>query len=90
MNAVDREGRHKNVTITSWSDPSYVDGIVARLIELSDGTREIEEWVDGRWQPSKVDMQSMAFSPPAKSEIMAKLDIPPEERVSNPLPSDTE
>ena len=55
--------------------PSRIDGMVARLVQLEDGSARVETWGASGWEPGGADVASVSKAPPASPEHLAELGI---------------
>lgn len=59
--------------------PVRVNGVVARLVAMPDGSARVETWGAEGWTPSEMPFGYLMDKPPASPERMAALGIPDEE-----------
>jgi hypothetical protein len=51
-------------------------GIIARLVEMSDGSLRVETWAGDRWQPGGTDVAMFLRARPVPPKRLAELGIP--------------
>src|SRR5262245_28671540 len=61
------------VVVKVLGNPSYVDGIILRLTELSDGSGRVEQLTPAGWIPGGGDIASMLYAPPATEEDIREI-----------------
>ena len=56
--------------------PSMVGGVLARAVELPDGSGRTEAWNGSAWGPTTIDFAEVGKAPPASPETLARLGVP--------------
>lgn len=56
-------------------DPSWMGGVIARVVGFSDGTASTQVWEDGEWRNTNIGLGALMFSPPVEDEILKRLGI---------------